>query len=100
MLVGIMIFAFKGKLLAYMSSEVFGEEKTTVDVPLQPSAASLVDVKILEVPTFKILDDRVQYFDFNHVGKPMPSSGANIQPPAWQPVYLGNNSPFLVVEKK
>ncbi|MDP3836748.1 MAG: hypothetical protein Q8Q67_01470 [bacterium] len=100
LLVGIMIFVFKGKLLAYMSNEVFGEQNTSVETVLQPSAASLVDVKILSEPSFTRLSDAVLFFDFNRVGKPMPGTGASIQPPAWQAVYLGNNSPFIVVEKK
>lgn len=100
LLVGIIIFAFKGRLLAYMSNEVFGEENTGVETVLQPSVASLVDVKILTDPAFNRLADTVLYFDFNNVGKPMPASGATAPPPAWQAVYLGNNNPFLVIEKE
>lgn len=100
LLVGIVIFAFKGRLLAYMSNEVFGEESAGPETVLQPSAAGLVDVKILTDPAFNRLADSVLFFDFNNVGKPMPKTGGTAQPPAWQAVYLGNNNPFLVIEKE
>ncbi|MGE5425832.1 MAG: hypothetical protein ACM3PZ_02055 [Bacillota bacterium] len=97
LLAGILIFALKGRILGMVSTRVFGNEAIGEERPLQPDAGNLPDIQILADPSFKKLQDSVLYFDFNYVGKPVIDSalGATIQPPAWQPVYLGNNSPFV-----
>ncbi len=98
LIVGILIFAFKDRLLSYLSARVFGAEQTTGETALRASAASVINLEILDNKNFEQLSDNVIYFDFNQVGKPVPNS-TNLQAPAWQAVYLGNANPFLVKAK-
>jgi len=102
LIAGILVFAFKGKLLAYMSSQVFGDGTNLQEKTLQASVNGLIDTEIFKDSAFKGLEDKVQYFDFNYVGKPVTNTaaGATSQPPVWQAVYLGNHSPFLTVVEK
>lgn len=99
--VGILIFAFREKLLSYLSFKVFGNIAASQEVALTASPSSLIDVKILENPSFQALKDRVLYFDFDKVGKPVlnQDANANLQAPVWQAVYLGNANPFPVKKK-
>lgn len=98
LVVGILIFAFKDRLLSYLSARVFGAEQTAGETALHASAASVINLEILDNKNFEKLSDNVIYFDFNQVGKPVPNN-TNLQAPAWQAVYLGNANPFLVKEK-
>lgn len=101
LIVGILIFAFKDRLLSYVSVRVFGEAPTGVEAPLKASAASVINLQILENNRFRQLENKVLYFDFNTVGKPVvnPDYSGKIPAPSWQPVYLGNANPFLVPVK-
>jgi len=98
---GILIFAFKESLLAYLSAKVFGEDNATQEVTLEASPSSLMEIKILENQVFNHLSNRVLYFNFDKVGKPVLNQelGANLQAPLWQAVYLGNSNPFPVKKK-
>lgn len=98
LIVGILIFAFKERLLSYLSVRVFGEEQTAGESVLRASASSIINLEILDNKNFEKLSDNVVYFDFNQVGKPVLSR-PNLQAPAWQAVYLGNANPFLVKDK-
>ncbi len=97
LIVGILLFVFKGQILSYLSGRVFGTEATVDGVTVKASAASVIKLDILEKPQFKKLSDHVLYFDFNRVGKPVAKvTGTKVQLPSWQPVYLGNANPFLI----
>lgn len=97
-IVGVLIFALKGNLLSYLSVQVFGAHETGQEAPLQASAASIINLQILDNKQFADLSDHVLYFNFNYVGKPVlnknASTGTNL--PSWSPVYLGNANPFFV----
>lgn len=99
--VGILIFAFKDNLLSYLSVKVFGNTFDAQESALTASPNSLIDLKILDNQAFKALSNRVLYFDFDKVGKPVLNQEANpnLQAPLWQAVYLGNSHPFQVNKK-
>ncbi|MDD3285682.1 MAG: hypothetical protein PHG95_03565 [Patescibacteria group bacterium] len=101
-IVGILIFAFRERLLSYLSAQVFGTDFGATEMVLDVSAAGNLDIKILDNQAFQTLSNRVLYFDFDKVGKPVLSQAAspNLQAPLWQAVYLGNSHPFPVKEKK
>lgn len=97
-IVGVLIFSLKSSLLSYLSMQVFGTNETGQETPLQASAASVINLQILENKQFMDLSDHVSYFDFNYVGKPVVKNNAQvgIDVPVWSPVYLGNANPFFV----
>jgi hypothetical protein len=99
LIVGILIFAFKDRLLSFVSERVFGVNSDLQDVSLEASAASVINLQVLAKEDFANLKNNVLYFDFNRVGKPLPSTVSGAQAPAWQPVYLGNANPFLTPKK-
>ena len=101
-IVGILIFAFRERLLSYLSARVFGAAVDSSETVLNVSEAGNLDIKILNNQTFNNLSDHVLYFDFDKVGKPVLNQAArpNLQAPLWPAVYLGNSHPFPVKEKK
>lgn len=101
-IVGILIFVLKSSLLSYLSVKVFGANETGSELTLQASAASVINLQILENKQFERISDHVLYFDFNYVGKPVVNKNApaGTKAPAWSPVYLGNSNPFFVPVEK
>ena len=101
-IVGILIFAFRERLLSYLSARVFGAAVDSSETVLNVSEAGNLDIKILNNQTFNNLSNHVLYFDFDKVGKPVLNRAANpnLQAPRWPAVYLGNSHLFPVKEKK
>jgi hypothetical protein len=94
-IVGILIFAFRVNLLNYVSNQVFGSDNLLKDSTLVPSASANIDIKVLERSDFKKLSDKVPYFDFNVVGKPVLKN-SNVTAPNWPVAYKGNFNPFFI----
>lgn len=93
-IVGILIFAFRARLLAYVSHQVFGPDNFLTEKPLSPSDSSNIDIKVLNRSDFKDLSYQVPYFDFNVVGKPAPKN-PQLTSPNWPAAYKGNFNPFF-----
>ncbi|MDX9779269.1 MAG: hypothetical protein RBT30_03460 [Patescibacteria group bacterium] len=95
LVVGILIFVFRSSLLSYLSNQVFGEAQMISERDLKPSANSVIELNLLEKEAFNNLDDKVLYFDFNIIGKPVANNETNTNLPTWKAVYRGNYNPFF-----
>ena len=95
LIVGILIFVFRSSLLSYFSHQVFGTAQIISERDLKPSANSMLELNLLEKEAFSNLDDKVLYFDFNIIGKPVAKNEVNANLPTWKAVYRGNYNPFF-----
>lgn len=95
LIVGIFAFAFRDPVLSFLSSKVFGEENTSTEKTLKPSAGAAIELQLLDRDDFQALDNHIHYFDFNVVGKPVAQNGVGGNLPTWEPVYRGNFNPFF-----
>lgn len=102
LIVGILVFVFKDRLLSALSTKVFGDTNNSQEVLVKTDDNNLIDITVLDRPNLKQLDNRVLYFDFDQVGKPVLNKtlNPNLQTPAWSAVYLGNSHPFMAKEKE
>lgn len=95
LIVGILIFVFRSSLLLYLSQQVFGTEQIISERDLKPSANAVIELNLLDKESFNNLDDKVLYFDFNIIGKPVANNETNTNLPTWKAVYRGNYNPFF-----
>lgn len=95
LIVGIFVFIFRDPVLSFLSSKVFGEENNSVEKILKPSAGAAIELQLLDREDFQALDNHVQYFDFNVVGRPVAQNNVSGNLPEWKAVYRGNFNPFF-----
>lgn len=97
---GIFLFIFRQSTLAYLSQKVFGSDNAFSAQMPNASKNANIDLGLLEKKEFKVLNNRVNFFDFNVVGKPVAQNSHNVNLPKWPSVYRGNFNPFLKPKPK
>ena len=99
-IVGIFIFIFRQTSLSYLSHKVFGEGNGFNEMPVKASKNASLDLDLLEKKEFQVLNNQVNYFDFDVVGKPVAQNSLSANLPKWPKVYRGNFNPFIKVPIK
>lgn len=94
-IMGIFLFIFRQPVLSFLSEKVFGgKDHISEELPAASKSAN-INLELLEKAEFKVLNNRVNYFDFNVVGKPVAQNSLSVTLPKWPAVYRGNFNPFL-----